>query len=169
MNEKKKNIVNPPWHVVRKSTLHGNGVFAARNIPQGTRIIEYTGKRISPKQADDMHPVNPDDPFHTFFFSTSSGKIIDGGDGGNDSRWVNHSCDPNCETQEGSGGKRVYIYAIRDIMKGEELFYDYGLIMDGRITKTLRQQYKCLCGAQACRGTMLALPEKKKATRKGSK
>lgn len=166
MTEKKKHIANPAWHIVRKSTLHGNGVFAARDIPKETRIIEYTGKRITPRQADEMHPVNPEDPFHTFFFSTSSGKIIDGGDGGNDSRWVNHSCEPNCETQEGRGGKRVYIYAIRDIRKGEELFYDYGLIMDGKITKTLREQYKCLCGAKTCRGTMLALPEKKKAKKK---
>lgn len=151
-----------PWHVVRRSKLHGNGVFAARKIPAGTRIIEYAGTRISDKEADRRHPTNPDDPFHTFFFSLSSGKIIDGGDQGNDARWINHGCEPNCESQEGKGGKRVYIVAARDIKRGEELSYDYGLVMDGRITKTLKENYRCLCGAPSCRGTMLALPKKKK-------
>ena len=147
-----------PWHIVRPSTLHGTGVFAARNIRATTRIIEYTGKRITPEQADELHPTDPDDPFHTFFFTTSCGKVIDGGDKGNDARWINHSCAPNCEAQENAKGTRVYIVALRDIAAGEELFYDYGLVMDGRITKKLKRQYRCLCGAPTCRGTMLALP-----------
>jgi len=146
-----------PWHVVRPSTLHGNGVFAARPIPAATRIIEYTGKRITPEQADELHPTNPDDPFHTFFFTTSGGKVIDGGNKGNDARWINHSCAPNCEAQENAKGTRVYIMALRDIAAGEELFYDYGLVMDGRITKKLKRQYACRCGAPTCRQTMLAL------------
>ncbi|MBV6304343.1 SET domain-containing protein-lysine N-methyltransferase [Candidimonas humi] len=149
-----------PWHSVRKSTLHGNGVFAARRIPAGTRIVEYGGKRISNEQADALHPVNPDDPFHTFFFALSSGKVIDGGERGNDARWINHSCSPNCEARENAAGERVHIYALRDIESGEELFYDYGLVMDERLTKKLKEQYRCLCGAPDCRGTMLALPEK---------
>lgn len=151
-----------PWHVVRRSKLHGNGVFAARKIPAGTRIIEYCGRRITPEEADRRHPTNPDDPFHTFFFALSSGKVIDGGDRGNDARWINHACEPNCEAQEGSAGKRVYVVALRDIKRGEELFYDYGLVLDGRITKALKEGYRCLCGAASCRGTMLALPKKKK-------
>ena len=158
-----------PWHLVKKSTLHGNGVFAARDIPAGTQIIEYRGKRITPEQADDMHPVNPDDPFHTFFFSLSSGKIIDGGQRGNDARWINHACAPNCETQENASGKKVFVVALEDIPAGVELFYDYGLILDGRITKKLRNQYRCLCGAESCRGTMLALPRKKAGTAKKKK
>lgn len=151
-----------PWHIVKKSTLHGTGVFATRPIPAETRIIEYGGKRITPEKADELHPVNPDDPFHTFFFSLSSGKVIDGGNKGNDARWINHSCGPNCEAQESSNGKRVYIVALHDIAAGDELFYDYGLIMEGRITKTLRRQYQCLCGTPSCRGTMLALPKRGK-------
>ena len=155
----------PPWHAVRRSTLHGNGVFAARDIPAGTRIIEYAGKRITPKQADALHPTNPDDPFHTFFFTTSSGKIIDGGNHGNDARWINHSCEPNCQSQENTGGTRVHIIALRDIAAGEELFYDYGLVLEGRITRKLRQQYQCLCGSKTCRKTMLALtPRQRRAT-----
>lgn len=153
--------ISQPWHSVRKSTLHGNGVFAARDIPAGTRIIDYGGRRITSEQADAMHPVNPDDPFHTFFFSLSSGKIIDGGNRGTDARWINHSCAPNCETQENTAGTRVHIMALRDIKAGEELFYDYGLIMDGKITKKLQKQYQCLCGNAECRSTMLALPRKK--------
>ncbi|MFY0477413.1 SET domain-containing protein [Achromobacter marplatensis] len=151
-----------PWHVVRRSKLHGNGVFAARKIPAGTRIIEYGGARISAKEADRRHPTNPDDPFHTFFFALSSGRVIDGGDEGNDARWINHSCEPNCEAQEGKHGKRVYIVALRDLPRGTELSYDYGLVLDGRITKALKEGYRCLCGTPPCRGTMLALPKKKK-------
>ncbi|MDO5679591.1 MAG: SET domain-containing protein-lysine N-methyltransferase [Pelistega sp.] len=157
MTKKAKPIAGAPWHKVRKSKLHGTGVFAKRNIPAGTRIFEYEGKRISAEQADEMFPVNPDDPFHTFFFALSSGRIIDGGQGGNDSRWINHSCEPNCETQEGRHGKRVFVHALRDIAKGEELVYDYGLIIDEEMSETLKQQYRCLCGSAQCRGTMLAL------------
>lgn len=156
------------WHYVEKSTLHGNGVFAATDIPAGTEIFEYKGKRITPEQADAMYPVNPDDPFHTFFFALSCGKVIDGGQKGNDARWINHSCEPNCEAQENNSGKKVFIVALRDIAAGEELFYDYGLILAERITKTLRRQYQCLCGADSCRGTMLALTDKQKAAIKAA-
>lgn len=158
-----------PWHAVRKSTLHGNGVFAARDIPAGTRIIEYGGRRITSEQADDLHPVNPDDPFHTFFFALSSGKVIDGGNRGNDARWINHSCGPNCEAQENAKGDRVHITALRDIAAGEELFYDYGLVMDEPLTRKLKEQYRCLCGTPQCRGTMLALPSKPKSAREKAK
>lgn len=156
----------PIWHIVKQSNLHGNGVFAAQDIPEGTYILNYTGKRITPEQADEMHPVNPDDPFHTFYFSLSCGKIIDGGSRGNDARWINHACAPNCWTEEYANGTRVRIIASRDIQKDEELFYDYSLVIDEKMTKTLREQYQCLCGSPECRGTMLALPEKKKKPKK---
>jgi len=152
-----------PWHIVRQSKIHGTGVFAARAIPAGTRVIEYAGTRISAKEADRRHPTNPDDPFHTFFFALSSGKVIDGNEKGNDARWINHACDPNCESLEGKGGKRVYIIARRDIRRGEELNYDYGLVIDEKMTKTLKSQYQCRCGSVNCRGTMLAVKTKAKA------
>ncbi len=154
------------WHVVKQSAVHGRGVFARRKIPAGTRIIEYQGQRISDKEADRRHPTNPDDPFHTFFFVLSSGKVIDGNDQGNDARWINHSCQANCESEEGQGGKRVYIKAKRDIARGEELNYDYGLVMDNKPTKQDRLDYACRCGSPLCRGTMLALPKKKKSKAK---
>lgn len=147
------------WHVVKRSALHGQGVFAARDIPAGTVIFEYVGARITPEQADEKPSEDPDNPFHTFFFSLSSGEIIDGGEGGNDARWINHSCDPNCEAQEDDDGERVYVVALADIARGTELVYDYGLVIDEAMTETLKNQYQCLCGAPQCRGTMLALPD----------
>lgn len=157
------------WHRLADSPVHGKGVFAARDIPAGTRILEYEGERIDQETADDRHPVNPDDPFHTFFFALSSGTVIDGGVDGNDSRWINHACAPNCETQEGRHGKRVYIVALRDIQAGEELNYDYGLVIEGRQTRKLKAQYRCLCGAPECRGTMLAPPPSKRARKADGK
>ena len=150
---------------VRHSRIHGNGVFAARKIPAGTRIIEYQGKRITEKQAEKRFGQDPENPHHTFFFSLDSGKLIDGGDEGNDARWINHACEPNCEAQEEKG--RVYIHALRDIRRGEELSYDYGLVIDERLTKAVKAAYACRCGAAECRGTMLAV--KKTAPKNASK
>lgn len=143
----------------RRSPVHGNGVFALVDIPKGTRIIEYKGEIISDEEADRRHPTNPDDPFHTFFFSLSDGKFcIDANVGGNAARWINHSCGPNCaseEVEDRSGRSRVYICARRNIKAGEELNYDYRLGMAGRITKKDRKNYECRCGSKKCRGTML--------------
>jgi SET domain-containing protein len=139
---------------VRHSAIHGNGVFATRKIPAGARIIEYAGKRISEKQAEKRFGLDPENPHHTFFFSLQSGKLIDGGDEGNDARWINHSCEPNCEAQEEKG--RVYIHALRDLIRGEELCYDYGLVIEETMTRALKQAYRCRCGTEQCRGTMLA-------------
>lgn len=154
-----------PKLVVRNSPIHGRGVYAAQPIRAGERIIEYTGELISWKEADRRPPSDPDDPHHTFLFSLDDGKhVIDANVGGNSARWINHSCDPNCETEETKSG-RVYIEALRDIQPGEELNYDYCLIIDGKITKKLERQYRCLCGAPKCRGTMLAKKTKKKKKR----
>lgn len=155
-----------PKFVVRNSPIHGRGVYAARAIRAGERVIEYTGELISWKEADRRPPSDPDDPHHTFFFSLDDGKrVIDANVGGNAARWINHSCDPNCETEE-TGSGRVYIEAMRDIRRGEELHYDYCLIIDGKITKKLKKQYRCLCGASQCRGTMLEEKKKKKKKKK---
>src|SRR5215467_4083231 len=146
--------------VVKTSRIHGRGVYAARKIAAGERIIEYRGERITWKQCDERPPSDPDDPNHTFFFSLSDGKhVIDANVSGNAARWINHACDPNCETEEEDG--RVWIQATRDIRRGEGLSYDYGLIIDERITPTLKKQYQCLCGTINCRGTMLALRKRK--------
>jgi hypothetical protein len=158
-------VPSKPWHTLRTSKIHGTGVYAARKIPAGTRIFEYVGEIISADEADRRHPVNPDDPFHTFFFALSNGTVIDGNVGGNDAKWINHSCEPNCETEE-SDDFRVFIVALRDIARGEELYYDYGLVLDERLTKTVKEQYRCLCGTPSCRGTMLALKRRRPAAAK---
>lgn len=157
-----KALARRPKFVVRNSAIHGRGVYAARPIRAGERIIEYKGELISWKEADRRPPSDPNDPHHTFFFSLEDGKhVIDANVGGNSARWINHSCDPNCETEETDSG-RVFIDALRDIPRGEELHYDYCLIIDAKITKKLKRQYRCLCGAANCRGTMLAKRQKKK-------
>lgn len=150
-----------PRIAVKTSRIHGRGVYAARRLKAGERIIEYKGERISWKEADRRPSSDPDDPHHTFFFSLSDGKtVIDANVGGNVARWINHSCDPNCETEESDDG-RVYIHAMRDIRAGEELNYDYGLVIEERLTPTLKKSYACHCGAKNCRGTMLALKKRR--------
>lgn len=147
---------------VRKSGVHGRGVFALQAIAAGTRLIEYTGERIGWDEAMRRHPHDPADPNHTFYFSLDDGQVIDANVGGNASRWINHSCDPNCEADETEG--RVFIEALRDLQPGEELFYDYGLVIDERYTPKLKKEYACRCGAASCRGTMLA-PKRRAASR----
>ena len=147
---------------VRKSGVHGRGVFALQAIPAGTRLIEYTGERIDWDGAMDRHPHDPTDPNHTFYFSLDDGRVIDANVGGNASRWINHSCAPNCQADESEG--RVFIEALRDLLPGEELFYDYGLVIDERYTPKLKKAYACRCGAPHCRGTMLA-PKRRSAGR----
>ena len=153
--------------VVRRSGVHGRGVYAARALAEGEQIIEYEGERISWKEALRRHPHDPDDPHHTFYFALDGGRVIDAKYGGNSSRWINHSCAPNCEADEEEG--RVFIRALRDIGTGEELFYDYGLVLDGKQTKQLKRDYACRCGAKKCRGTMLAPPADKKPKKKKKK
>ncbi|WP_342620287.1 SET domain-containing protein-lysine N-methyltransferase [Rhodoferax sp. GW822-FHT02A01] len=138
----------------RRSGVHGKGVFALVDIAEGETIIEYVGEVISWKEAQRRHPHDPKDPNHTFYFHIDEDHVIDALYGGNSSRWINHSCDANCEADEQDG--RVFIKARRNIKAGEELNYDYGLIIDERYTKKLKAEYPCWCGAKKCRGTLLA-------------
>ena len=139
---------------VRRSGVHGKGVFAVQKIAEGETIIEYVGEVINWKEALRRHPHDPKDPNHTFYFHIDENRVIDAKVGGNSSRWINHSCDPNCEADEEDG--RVFIKALRNIEPGEELNYDYGLIIDEPYTKKLKAEYPCWCGAKLCRGTLLA-------------
>ena len=139
---------------VRASGIHGKGVFALRPIEAGDTVIEYTGRMLTWKAAQKRAPHNPDEPNHTFFFHIDDKRVIDGGDGGNAAKWINHACGPNCEADEDDG--RVFIKALRDIAPGEELNYDYGLILDGRHTAKVKKEFECRCGTPECRGTMLA-------------
>ena len=126
---------------VRRSGVHGKGVFALQDIAEGETIIEYVGEVITWDEAQDRHPHDPKDPNHTFYFHVDEDRVIDALYGGNSSRWINHSCDPNCEADEEGG--RVFIKALRNIQAGEELNYDYGLIIDEPYTKKLKAEYPC--------------------------
>ncbi len=139
---------------VRRSGVHGRGVFALQDIAEGETIIEYVGEVITWEEAQDRHPHDPNDPNHTFYFHVNEDKVIDALYGGNSARWINHSCDPNCEADEDND--RIFIKALRNIRAGEELNYDYGLIIDEPYTKKLKAEYPCWCGAKSCRGTLLA-------------
>jgi uncharacterized protein len=147
-------VVPGKFIVTRKSGVHGKGMFAVAPVAEGQHLIEYIGQRINWKEALRRHPHDPLQPNHTFYFSLEGGDCLDANVGGNDSRWINHSCAPNCEADEIHG--RVFIKALRNIAKGEELFYNYGLVIDEKYTKKLKADYACWCGAPKCRGTMLA-------------
>ena len=144
---------------VRRSGVHGKGVFALQDIAEGETLIEYVGEIISWDEAQDRHPHDPNDPNHTFYFHVNEDRVIDALFGGNSSRWINHSCAPNCEADEDND--RIFIKAIRNIAAGEELNYDYGLIIDEPYTKKLKAEYPCWCGAKNCRGTLLSPKERK--------
>src|SRR4051794_788379 len=147
---------SPPLEV-RESAIHGKGAFATRKIRKGERIIEYLGERMPWDAASE----DPDDP-HTFLFGLSDGNlVINAAIGGNDARWINHSCDPNCEAVE--EGDRVFIYALRELEPGEELFYDYGLQIDEPRTPETEKQFQGFCGTKACRGTLLEAEEETEA------
>lgn len=139
---------------VRRSGVHGKGVYALQPIRKGEVIIEYKGEMITWKEALRRHPHDPKDPDHTFYFHIDDKRVIDAKYGGNAARWINHACKPNCESD--IIGDQVFIKALRKIEPGEELFYDYGLVIDEPYTRKLKKQFECRCGARRCRGTMLA-------------
>ena len=149
----------PKKIVTRKSAIHGNGMFAVAPLAKGERLIEYKGRRRSHEDvdADDAGSVESG---HTFLFTLDDDWVIDANFGGNDARWINHSCAPNCEAvveeNEDDGRKsRVFIEAIRAIKPGEELTYDYGITLAERHTPRLKKIWACRCGAKDCTGTML--------------
>ena len=157
-----------PLYVVRKSGIHGRGVFATRHIKKGTRIIEYTGERISNREADRRYDDSRMKRHHTFLFTLDKKTVVDGAisAGGSDASFINHSCDPNCEAI--IRGKRIFIYARRAIFPGTELAYDYQYERTGQNDEELEKFYFCHCGADNCRGTMMK-PERKKKSRQRRK
>ena len=149
----------PTMMRVRRSRVHGRGAFALRRIRKGTRIIEYLGDRITHRQADVRYEDKSDRDNHTFLFIVDRGVVIDGGVKGNDARFINHSCDPNCESV--IDDRRVFIEAIRTVRPGEELTYDYQIGRDRNDPPDVDEIYACRCGAQRCRGSMLWPPKRR--------
>ena len=158
------------YFAIRRSGVHGKGAFALRPIRKGTRLVEYVGESISPKESDLRYDDTNVKNHHTFLFSVDNRKVIDATYGGNESRFINHSCDPNCEAV--IEDRRVYIEAVRTIRPGEELAYDYNYERTPKTTKADEKLYACRCGSPECRGTILSakvtLPRKKKV-KKGAK
>lgn len=146
--------------VARRSPIHGHGVFAGCDLPAGVKLVEYKGKRIRHAKADRLY-AGGSETGHTFLFTLNQDWIIDANVDGNKARWINHSCEPNCqavlyEDEEGRRKRdRVIIESLREIKAGEELCYDYGIRLEARHTARLKKIWACRCGAPSCSGTML--------------
>ena len=146
-------LASPPLIEVRDSPLHGKGVFALQSIPKGTRVIEYLGERVSHREADRRYGDKDANDNHTFLFIVDSRTVIDAGVDGNEARFVNHACEPNCESV--IAARRVFIEALRTIEPGEELTYDYQIQRDDDDPPDVDEIFACRCGFAGCRGTML--------------
>lgn len=143
-----------PYFELRSSSIQGRGAFATRTIRKGTRIIEYVGQRISWRTADKRYDDEKMNRHHTFLFTIDDKTVIDAAVNGNDSRFINHSCAPNCEAI--NERKRIFIEAIKTIPAGTELVYDYQYERTDDHSAEDEKFYKCRCGAPTCRGTILA-------------
>ncbi len=144
---------------VRKSGIQGKGAFANRKIRKGQRIIEYAGERISNDEADTRYDETKMRRHHTFLFTLTPRVVIDGNVNGNESIYINHSCEPNCEAVIEDG--HIWIHALRTIQPDEELTYDYQYERTGdESEEELEKFYKCRCGAPGCRGSIMKPPAK---------
>ena len=152
MTEKK--MARPRPFIIRKSRIQGRGAFAKRNIRKGERLIEYVGERISQREASRRYPDDEMDRHHTFLFEVDDRIVVDAARKGNVARWINHSCNPNCEAV--IEDDRIFIDAIKPIREGKELTYDYQYILEERHTAAVKERYPCYCGSKNCRGTILA-------------
>lgn len=150
---------------IRRSKIAGKGAFATRRIRKGQRVIEYVGERISEAESDRRYPDDAAQPVHhTFLFAVDDDTVIDATYDGNESRFINHSCDPNCEAIDEDG--RIFIFATRNIQPGVELTYDYQYARTDEDDPDEEKTYPCYCGSPKCRGTILEPLKKKRRKRK---
>ena len=149
-----------PYFEVRQSSIQGKGAFALRNIRRGTRLIEYLGQRISWRTADKRYDDDKMGRHHTFLFTVDEKVVIDAAVNGNDARFLNHSCDGNCEAI--TDRKRIFIEARKSIKAGDELLYDYQYERSDDHTAADEKFYACRCGSPKCRGSILAPKTPKK-------
>jgi uncharacterized protein len=152
-----------PWFELRRSLIQGRGAFALRDIPKGERIIEYAGERITSDEASRRYDDSRARRHHTFLFEVDDETCIDARHEGNDARYINHSCAPNCEAL--SEGGRIFIHSLARIPAGAELSYDYRYVIDGPLDRATRELYACRCGAPGCRGTIAVAKPKRRAKR----
>lgn len=141
---------------VRHSPIQGHGAFATCHIPAGIRLLEYAGERLTPAQAESRYPETDDrmPRHHTFLFAIDDEVVVDAAVNGNEARFLNHSCAPNCDAV--IDDNRIWIETVHDIEPGEELVYDYAYILDERHTPAAKRRFPCFCRAVTCRGTILA-------------
>jgi uncharacterized protein len=158
-----KNDRRRPMIEVRHSPIHGYGVFALRRIRKGTTVVEYLGDRISHEEADTRYEDKSAADNHTFLFTVNARVVIDAGRNGNEARFINHGCDPNCESAVMD--KRVFIEAVRTIQAGEELAYDYQIQRDDDDAPDVEEIFACRCGAEKCRGSMLEARKPRRGAR----
>ena len=133
--------------------MGGLGAFATQRIAPGVRLIEYAGARLTPREAEARYPDAGASEHHTFLFAIDDHVVVDAGVRGNEARWINHSCAPNCDAVIEGG--RIWIETLHDIEPGEELAYDYAYVLVERHTPAAKRRYPCRCGAVTCRGTIL--------------
>jgi len=133
--------------------MQGEGAFATRFIPAGVRLIEYAGELLTLPEANNRYPDVAGERHHTYLFAIDDAIVIDAAVNGNAARFINHSCDPNCDAVFDDG--RIWIETIRDIVTGEELAYDYAYVLEERHTPAAKRRFPCHCGAATCRGTIL--------------
>ena len=141
------------WISARHSPIHGRGVYAVRAIPDGTRVVEYTGERITKREALRREAQRlarrrrgQDDS--VYIFHLNARYDLDGRARRNVARLINHSCAPNCRVEVIRG--RVWIIARRDIAAGEELTFDYGFKFSEW------RDHVCRCGEEKCAGFIVA-------------
>jgi len=139
---------------IRRSPIEGFGAFATRPIAAGVRLIEYAGERLTPAEAQARYPDVSGERHHTYLFAIDDDVVVDAAVNGNEARFINHSCAPNCDAVIDGG--RIWIETIHDIEPGEELAYDYAYILEERHTPAAKRRFPCHCGAVTCRGTILA-------------
>ena len=141
-----------PLFEVRPSSIHGRGAFAVRRIEKGARIAEYAGERLTAEEIERRY-ADETDTGHTFLFHVGDDVYVDATHQGNDARFINHSCQPNCESEVEDD--RVYISALEDIEPGVELTYDYALEPEDDPPSSWTTLYACRCGAPSCRGSLI--------------
>ncbi len=150
---------NSPTYVIRESKIHGKGVFAARDIKKGERIIEYLGEKISKEESNRRGLENEERAKATgggavYIFELDEEWDVDGNFDYNDARFINHACRTNCEAVSEDG--TIWIYAARDIKKDEELLYNYGYALEHFL------DHPCHCGFPECVGYIVAVEDRKK-------
>ncbi|MEJ7758679.1 MAG: SET domain-containing protein-lysine N-methyltransferase [Gemmatimonadaceae bacterium] len=167
-NTRNGNGGEPPagkLYEIRRSSIQGRGVFATQRIRPGQKVVEYAGERVTNAEADRRYDEENMSRHHTFLFTLDDETVVDGRCEGNDARYINHSCDPNCEAV--IENQEIWIYALRNIQPGIELGYDYQYERTGENDDELEKFYHCLCGSPKCRGSIMK-PARKPRKRRSS-